>query len=243
MKTTMGNKVNSPESKIEEVLSKNTNVIQQKPSKSQDNMDKPGYKCTICPDYITDTQDDLKEHINYVHKNSDEDVIANMLKQLENVEKSSMNTENVNPTSTNDAPHTTAKIERSKEECQRLINTMKDFRTGSFFGRGSAMCCIIEPYIIQFREMKPYFSNQDDVEDDIQEYIAKISEEHSEIYDLCIKEVVWTIDFLLSNPHVNAEKEIKDLHVFYNEIQNYDFQEILNQMYQHHFMRQLPKEI
>ena len=122
---------------------------------------------------------------------------------------------------------------------------MEDWRIGCFYSTKSAVARR-ERKIVLFREMKPYFSNQNDMEDDIKEYIGKTVEEHKEIYHMCMKEMVWTLDFLLSNPHVNVENELEDLRAFMrpnNENYLKEFQAIQDKMYQQHFMMQLPNEI
>ena len=137
---------------------------------------------------------------------------------------------------------------RPKDECEEIIKAIEEIRIDCFVHR-DGIFEDSESYILEFKDMKPFFNNQDDVEDDIQEYIKITIEGHNDVYHQCMREIVWTLDFLLSYPNVSIAKEIEDLKKFIKTISNtfwekdYYFQGVYDKMYQENLFRQLPKEI
>ena len=83
------------------------------------------------------------------------------------------------------------------------------------------------------------------MEDDIQQYISESFEDYKKIYGFSIKEIVWTMDFLLSNPHVSANEEIEELKVYLTKLEQLTdvFQTHLWETYERNLLRQLPAKI
>ena len=110
---------------------------------------------------------------------------------------------------------------RPKFEIDAIIKTMKEIRCQSMFECISgAMSKSVKLDVYIFREMKSFFRNQSHVEEDIQEFIKTIFTEYDDIYDCSMKEIVWTMKFLLSNPWVSMAEEIADLKSYLFDIKN-----------------------
>ena len=154
------------------------------------------------------------------------------------------------------------RVTRIKKDCDIIIKAMKDIRIDSFCLRKYTMCeppanyqktllniqnhTIVAGNVFTLREMKHHFINPNDVEEAIQEYIARVYSDLCEIYDLSIREIVWTLDFLLSHPNASIDREIEDLQIYLMTMRHdsfWKFQFGLHENYEKDFMEQLPKKI
>ena len=126
---------------------------------------------------------------------------------------------------------------------------MKEIRSDAFTAVFGEMENTVKMSVFIFRQIKPYFANENDVEEDIQEYIEKSFDDLKEFYDLSMQEIIWTMDFLLSNPNLSATKEIEDLKSFLTNFEFdlnigiHEFQQFLCETYEKNLLRQLPEKI
>ena len=133
------------------------------------------------------------------------------------------------------------KICRPQQEIDTIIKTMKKVR------RDLQWSCMYDDdvklnvYIL--KDMKQFFKNQSQVEKDIREYIATTFEDCNDGYDYAMKEIIWTMEYLLSNPNIPIAEEIADLKTHLCE---YTFRfinaNIKFDLYKNNIIRQLPQE-
>ena len=95
--------------------------------------------------------------------------------------------------------------------------------------------------------MKPYFRNQSHVEEDIQEFIEATFTHFDDEYDHAMKEIIWTIEFLLSNPSVSINEEVEELKEHLSQM-HYPHPPFMGAysnnlfcLYFHNILRQLPE--
>ena len=142
-----------------------------------------------------------------------------------------------------------AKFVRSPGEIEIIIKTMKGIRQSSFYQCMWQMSDNVKSDVYILRKMKPYFRNQSHVEEDIQDFIESTFTYFDDEYDYIMKEIVWTMDFLLSNPSLSINEEVQDLKSYlsamewhteaYSKIPIYNYE--LFEVYFQNLMRQLPE--
>ena len=138
---------------------------------------------------------------------------------------------------------------RQPEEIENIIKTMKEIRESSFIQCLWVMADDLKSDVHILRKMKSYFRNQIHVEQDIEEFIHATFTYFNDEYDYEIKEIVWTMEFLLSNPSMSIDEEVKNLKSYlssrewhydsYNKIPFYKSQ--LFDLYFENLLKQLPE--
>ena len=138
-------------------------------------------------------------------------------------------------------------VARPKEEIDTIIKTMKEVREHSMQMCMNQLSEFVKMFVYMLREMKEFFNNHALVEMDIQEYIATTFLEFNDVYDHSMKEIVWTMEFLLSNPSVSIDEEVADLknYLFYQTLSDYlmHFPGNNVEAYKDNIMRQLPEKV
>ena len=141
------------------------------------------------------------------------------------------------------------KVKRQPEEIETIIKIMKEIRESSFIQCLWVMADDLKSDVHILRKMKSYFRNQIHVEQDIEEFIHATFTYFNDEYDYEIKEIVWTMEFLLSNPSMSIDEEVKNLKSYlisreghydsYNKIPFYKSQ--LFDLYFENLLKQLPE--
>ena len=141
------------------------------------------------------------------------------------------------------------KVKRQPEEIETIIKIMKEIRESSFIQCLWVMADDLKSDVHILRKMKSYFRNQNHVEQDIEEFIHASFTYFNDEYDYEIKEIVWTMEFLLSNPSMSIDEEVKNLKSYlssrewhydsYNKIPFYKSQ--LFDLYFENLLKQLPE--
>ena len=141
------------------------------------------------------------------------------------------------------------KVKRQPEEIETIIKIMKEIRESSFIQCLWVMADDLKSDVHILRKMKSYFRNQNHVEQDIEEFIHATFTYFNDEYDYEIKEIVWTMEFLLSNPSMSIDEEVKNLKSYlssrewhydsYNKIPFYKSQ--LFDLYFENLLKQLPE--
>ena len=141
------------------------------------------------------------------------------------------------------------KVKRQPEEIETIIKIMKEIRELSFVQWVRIMADHLKSDVHILRKMKSYFRNQIHVEQDIEEFIHATFTYFNDEYDYEIKEIVWTMEFLLSNPSMSIDEEVKNLKSYlssrewhydsYNKIPFYKSQ--LFDLYFENLLKQLPE--
>ena len=141
------------------------------------------------------------------------------------------------------------KVKRQPEEIETIIKIMKEIRESSFIQCLWIMADDLKSDVHILRKMKSYFRNQIHVEQDIEEFIHATFTYFNDEYDYEIKEIVWTMEFLLSNPSMSIDEEVKNLKSYlnsrkwhfdsYNKIPFYKSQ--LFDLYFENLLKQLPE--
>lgn len=133
---------------------------------------------------------------------------------------------------------------RPSGEIDKIINTMNEIRHKSIWDCMWMMADNIKEEVYIFRQMKPYFKNQNQVEQDIQDYIEATFEHYDEQYDYSMKEIVWTTNFLLYNTNICINEEVENLKKHLSEMENAGaYAQNLYCLYFNHLLRQLPEEV
>ena len=101
-------------------------------------------------------------------------------------------------------------MNRQPEEIETIIKIMKEIRELSFVQWVRIMADHLKSDVHILRKMKSYFRNQIHVEQDIEEFIHATFTYFNDEYDYEMKEIVWTMEFLLSNPSMSIEEEVKN---------------------------------
>ena len=141
------------------------------------------------------------------------------------------------------------KVKRQPEEIETIIKIMKEIRELSFVQWVWIMTDHLKSDVHILRKMKSYFRNQNHVEQDIEEFIHASFTYFNDEYDYEMKEIVWTMEFLLSNPSMSIDEEVKNLKSYlssrewhydsYNKIPFYKSQ--LFDLYFENLLKQLPE--
>ena len=135
------------------------------------------------------------------------------------------------------------KVKRQPEEIETIIKIMKEIRELSFVQWVWIMADHLKSDVHILRKMKSYFRNQNHVEQDIEEFIHATFTYFNDEYDYEIKEIVWTMEFLLSNPSMSIDEEVKNLKSYLDskhwDIDNY-YYELLD-LYFENLLKQLPE--
>ena len=135
------------------------------------------------------------------------------------------------------------KVKRQPEEIETIIKIMKEIRESSFIQCLWVMADDLKSDVHILRKMKSYFRNQNHVEQDIEEFIHATFTYFNDEYDYEIKEIVWTMEFLLSNPSMSIDEEVKNLKSYLDskqwDIDNY-YYELLD-LYFENLLKQLPE--
>ena len=144
--------------------------------------------------------------------------------------------------------HKQKPVVRPREEIEKIIKAMTEIRETSIQHCILQMNDNIKYDVCILREMKKFFRNQEHVEHDIKEFIKETLTQFNFEYEYSMKEVVWTMDFLLSNPHVSIHEEVKDLKIHLSDIEfPYqaipDYSRSLFDIYKNNVIRQLPEEV
>ena len=114
---------------------------------------------------------------------------------------------------------------RSNHECDFIYKTMKDLRNQCLNVIFEIMQGFVKPSLFKFRFMRRYFRSKDiheymilikNIDQDLQDCMVLCYDSLTEVYHMCIKDIVWTMEFLLSNPMLDIAKETKDLEDYIN---------------------------
>ena len=142
-----------------------------------------------------------------------------------------------------------AKSVRQPGEIETIIQAMKKIRKFSFYRCMWKMADDLKSHVYMLRKMKPYFSNQSHVEEDIQEFIQATLSYFDDEYDYTMKEIVWSMDFLLSNTSLSIDEEVENLERYltsmewhidsYSNIPSYNYE--LYDLYFQNLLKQLPE--
>ena len=136
----------------------------------------------------------------------------------------------------------------TSKEIDTIIKTMKQIRSLSFYTYTCEMAYYVklDVYILRCH-LKPFFRNQSHVEEDIEDFIETIFKELDVVYDYSMKEICWTMNFLLSQSHPpsSIEKEVADLRSYLFKVEQYaeEYIKIMFELYKNHFMRQLSEDV
>ena len=103
------------------------------------------------------------------------------------------------------------KVKRQPEEIETIIKIMKEIRESSFIQCLWVMADDLKSDVHILRKMKSYFRNQNHVEQDIEEFIHASFTYFNDEYDYEMKEIVWTMEFLISNPSMSIDEEVENL--------------------------------
>ena len=141
------------------------------------------------------------------------------------------------------------KVKRQPEEIETIIKIMKEIRESSFVQCLWIMADDLKSDVHILRKMKSYFRNQNHVEQDIEEFIHASFTYFNDEYDYEMKEIVWTMNFLISNPSMSIDEEVENLKSYlssrelhydsYNDIDNYYYK--LLDLYFENLLKQLPE--
>ena len=136
------------------------------------------------------------------------------------------------------------KVKRQPEEIETIIKIMKEIRESSFIQCLWVMADDLKSDVHILRKMKSYFRNQSHVEQDIEEFIHATFTYFNDEYDYEIKEIVWTMEFLLSNPSMSIDEEVKNLKSYLNsKLWDFDlkYKSQLFDLYFENLLKQLPE--
>ena len=136
------------------------------------------------------------------------------------------------------------KVKRQPEEIETIIKIMKEIRESSFVQCLWIMADDLKSDVHILRKMKSYFRNQIHVEQDIEEFIHASFTYFNDEYDYEMKEIVWTLEFLLSNPSMSIDEEVKNLKSYLNsKLWDFDlkYKSQLFDLYFENLLKQLPE--
>ena len=135
------------------------------------------------------------------------------------------------------------KVKRQPEEIETIIKIMKEIRELSFVQWVRIMADHLKSDVHILRKMKSYFRNQNHVEQDIEEFIHASFTYFNDEYDYEMKEIVWTMNLLLSNPSMSIDEEVKNLKSYLDSLQwdiDHYYYGLLD-LYFENLLKQLPE--
>ena len=133
-------------------------------------------------------------------------------------------------------------MKRQPEAIETIIKIMKEIRESSFIQCLWVMADDLKSDVHILRKMKSYFRNQIHVEQDIEEFIHATFTYFNDEYDYEIKEIVWTMEFLLSNPSMSIDEEVKNLKSYLNSRNSHPhYDSKLFDLYFENLLKQLPE--